>query len=64
MTDLVRVLVPPTPKVVVITRQSIVQVSTRGIRGLPGDGTGLTAGPGLEIVGNEIRYDIESLSRG
>lgn len=64
MTDLVRVLVPPTPKVVVITRQSIVQVSTRGIRGLPGDGTGLTAGPGLEIVGNEIRFDIESLSRG
>jgi hypothetical protein len=64
MTDLVRVLVPPTPKVVVITRQAIVQVSTRGIRGLPGDGTGLTAGPGLEIVGNEIRYDIESLSRG
>jgi hypothetical protein len=64
MTEIVRVLVPPAPKVVVITRRSIVQVSTRGIRGLPGDGTGMTAGPGLQIVGNEIRYDIESLTRG
>lgn len=64
MTDIVRVLVPPAPKVVVTTRKSIVQVTTRGIRGLPGDGSGLTAGPGLVIVGDEIRYDIESLTRG
>jgi hypothetical protein len=61
---IITVLLHPAPVVEVVTRQVVVEVQPLGPRGLPGDGSGLTVGAGLTIVGNEIRYDFESLTRG
>lgn len=66
--SVVQVIVRPVRQVtlqVQPARQVTLQVITgRGPRGLPGDGSGMTVGQGLTIVGNEIRYDFENLTRG
>lgn len=49
---------------VVVQAPPVVEVVVTGGGGGGSSGSGLTAGPGLTIVGDEIRYDIESLTRG
>lgn len=48
---------------VVVQAPPVVEVVVGGGSG-GGGGASLTVGPGLIIVGAEIRYDFESLTRG
>jgi hypothetical protein len=42
-----------------------VSIAQAGVTGPAGqDGGGLTAGPGLQIVGAELRYNLSALTRG
>ena len=49
---------------VVVQAPPVVEVSVIAGGGGGGGGSDLTAGPGLTIVGDEIRFDIENLTRG
>lgn len=51
------------PAVVEVTQSVPPVVNVEVIAGGGGAG-GIGVGPGLTIVGDEIRYDIESLTRG
>jgi hypothetical protein len=57
------VTVPAVSEIAVTVSPPInVTVSQVGIKGQ--DGAGITAGPGLQIVGAELRYNISALTRG
>jgi hypothetical protein len=65
----VKILVRPALTVAVRNKTNqTLTVSKKGVAGPPGPqgdpGGSMTAGPGFIIVGDEIRFDIESLPRG